>query len=110
MARFTSANAAAFAALRKTKGKRSAKQEILDIQRLLLIDIRATTTLPKDRAQCARAFDVLQERLRIMSGIPLPGQKRPDLELERAQGKRAHKRADVLPMPTVDPSSSAAEG
>ena len=32
---------------------------------------------------CARAFDVLEERLRILKGKPLPGQLRPDLRLEQ---------------------------
>lgn len=39
------------------------------------------------RAQCARAWDCLEERKRILRNKPLPGQLRPDLEQKKKKPK-----------------------
>jgi len=103
MARFTPENAAAMAAKRIRKGRKNRVSDIIAIQALLLVDIKKETTLPHIRAQCARAYDVLEERIRILTGKPLPGQLRPDLRLERAQYRKKGKQpATPLPLPELD--------
>jgi hypothetical protein len=87
--------------MRRNPGNKSRKTEIRDIQRLLVDDIKKKSTLPHIRAQCARAYDVLEERLRILSGKPLPGMLRPDLALEREAKKGKRKAPALLPMPEV---------
>lgn len=42
---------------------------------------------PADHAALARAFCLIDERIRIRKGIPLPGQLRPDL-VPGKRGKR----------------------
>ena len=64
---------------RRRFGRQTAKTQLLDMQAVLLADVLNPRTKPTDRAQCARAYDVLEERLRILKGKPLPGQLRPDL-------------------------------
>jgi hypothetical protein len=75
-------------ALRKRAGRRSPRSELIEMQQRLLADVRNPTTKPSDRAMCARAYDVLEERLRILANKPLPGQLRPDLRLEQSKPKR----------------------
>lgn len=98
----TTEQARALASLRRNPGNKSRKTEIRDIQRLLLEDIKKKSTEPHIRAQCARAYDVLEERLRILSGKPLPGMLRPDIAQER-EAKRAGRRKapSLLPLPEV---------
>ena len=48
-----------------------------------MADIRSPDTSPSARAQCARALETIEERLRILNGKPLPGQLRPDLDQKR---------------------------
>ena len=93
-------------AKRLSKGPRNPRGEIIEMQRILLTDIRNPKTMPHIRAQCARAYDVLEERLRILNNKPLPGMLRPDIAQER-EAKRAGKRKgpSLLPMPEV-PSAS----
>jgi hypothetical protein len=80
---FTSANAAACAALRTRIGRPKPRSQILRMQAALLADVESKDTPAGYRAQCARAWEVLEERLRIMDGKPLPGQLRPDLDQKR---------------------------
>lgn len=87
-------------------GARNPRKMILEVQELLLKDIKDTKTCPADRAKSAAVLEKLEDRLRILKGTPLPGQKRPDW-----QPKEKRKRpASVLPLPTVDPSAAQAEG
>jgi len=51
------------------------------------------------RAACARSWDVLEERLRIMDGKPLPGQLRPDLD----QKRQARRKPTLLASLPSDP-------
>jgi len=71
--------AQAMARTRRRFGRQTAKTQLLDMQAVLLAAVLDPRTKPTDAAQCARAFDVLEERLRILKGKPLPGQLRPDL-------------------------------
>jgi hypothetical protein len=80
---------AELAARRVRPGKRDARSRVIDIQDLLLADIRNPETPAAIRAQCARAYDVLEDRLRVLSGKPLPGQMRPDLDKELALRRQA---------------------
>jgi hypothetical protein len=71
---------------------------ILEVQELLLKDIRNAQTCPADRAKSAAVLEKLEDRLRILKGTPLPGQKRPDWQ---PKSKRKPSPA-VLPLPDVD--------
>jgi uncharacterized membrane-anchored protein len=88
MALLTSESARLIGRLRKSFGPRNPRSQIIEMQQLLLADIRNPATKPTDRAQCVRAYDVLEERLRILANKPLPGQLRPDLRLEQSKPKR----------------------
>jgi hypothetical protein len=53
----------------KIEGRKLSKlQQLTEIQRLLLQDIQNMDTKPSDRSSCARAFEVIEERLRIVRG------------------------------------------
>jgi hypothetical protein len=69
------------------------------MQAALLKDAESPSTEPHHRAASARAWEVLEERLRIMDGKPLPGQLRPDLEQKRKL-KRAP--SPLISLPTDD--------
>lgn len=99
--------AKAMNAKRITKGPRNPRADIIDMQRILIADIRNPKTMPHIRAQCARAYDVLEERLRILNNKPLPGMLRPDIAQER-EAKRASKRKgpSLLPLPEVPSKES----
>lgn len=111
MAHLTTEQARALAAMRRTKGKRNPRKTIIEVQSLLLNDIRNKRTSPAVRAKCAIAFDKLEDRLRVLAGKPMPGQLRPDLRLERQQYQRGSRsKPAVLPMPEVDPQHAQAAG
>jgi hypothetical protein len=101
----TSQQARELAAKRIRPGGRSARSELLEMQQLLLKDIRNPKTEPHIRAQCARAYDVLEERLRIISGRSLP----PILREMPLPKERARKAPSVLPLPEV-PKESLSQG
>ena len=107
MPALTSERAREIAALRKTKGQRNPRKTIIEVQSLLLKDIRNQKTSPAIRAKCVIAYDKLEDRLRILAGKPLPGQFRPDgsglPHLERKRARAAGKGPSVLPLPSVDP-------
>lgn len=76
----------------------TAHQTAVAVQQLLLADIQNPKTTPTVRAVLVRAWDILEERKRILRGIPSPGQLRPDLDpvqLARAV-KRHRKRQPIL--------------
>lgn len=70
---------------RMKPGRRGAVLQLLDMQRFLVADALNPDTTPAARAQVARAWEVLEERKRILRGRPLPGSLRP----EKAKPKHA---------------------
>jgi hypothetical protein len=92
--------AKAMQAKRKQFGPRNPRGEIIEMQRLLLQDIRNCKTRPHIRAQCVRAYDILEERLRILNGKPLPGMLRPDGDWRTPKKRKA---PAVVPLPDVAP-------
>lgn len=54
---------------------RSKIAQTLDIQRVVIADINNPATKPSDRAQLVRAYDVLEERLRILRNRVKPGSR-----------------------------------
>lgn len=79
-------------------GRKSAYSQAVEAQDLVMADIRNPKTKPSIRAGLCRAWDVLEERKRILRGCPLPGQLRPDLDpvqLSRAL-KRHRDRGSIL--------------
>ena len=93
--------AKAMNAARIRKGPRNARAMFVEVQQLLLKDIRDPKTTPANRAKCAQALEKLEERLRILNGKPLPGQLRPDLDQ-----KKSKRRPAILSMPEVAPEPS----
>ncbi len=102
----TSAEAKAMQTKSRKRGSKNARAEVLEIQRILMADIRNLKTPPHIRAACARAWEVLEERLRILNCKPLPGQLRPDLEQRRTS--RARKPKAMLSISSGDLPSSVA--
>ena len=110
------------------QARKSPYQQVVEIQQLLLNDIRNPSTKPADRASCARAFDLLEERKRVLRMKFKPGDVRAsDLDPVRLawtvrRFKKANRRsvvnlpalADALIIETeaqvVEPSTKAATG
>lgn len=100
MLALTSESAKLIQAKRRYKGPRNPKSELREMQQLLLVDIRNPKTPPHIRAQCVRAYDICEERLRILHGRPLPGQYRPDGNALPFLERRKRK-APVAPLETL---------
>ncbi len=100
----TSERARAIQKRRRRNGTRNPRAELREIQSILLNDIRNPDTAPHIRAQCTRAFNDCEERLRILNNKPLPGQLRPDL----AQIRQAKKTKPLL-LPTPDSEATPAK-
>lgn len=92
-------------AKRVTKGPRNARAMFVELQSLLLADCRNPKTAPSVRAQCARAIEVIEERMRILNGKPLPGQLRPDVPDKYRRTKQG-KAPALLALPTEDAPAS----
>jgi hypothetical protein len=75
----------------QTRWRPKGMTQLLDLQESCYQRAMKAKTSHEDFAGLARAFCLLEERIRIRRGIPLPGQLRPDLD--REQIKRAMKRA-----------------
>jgi hypothetical protein len=67
-------------------GRRGALLQLIDMQRFLVADALAPKTTPSARAQVARAWEVLEERKRILRGRPLPGSLRPEMAKPKHSG------------------------
>lgn len=65
---------------RRRLSKRTAMSHLLTIQEELMRDILNPETPAHWRSMAARAWNDCEERKRILRGIPLPGQMRPDLK------------------------------
>jgi len=96
----TSEQARALASKRRNPGGRGAYRRILTIQALLMKDIENPKTSAAIRAKCAVALEKLEERLRILKGIPLPGMLRPDGDWRTPKKRKA---PAVVPLPDVAP-------
>lgn len=59
-------------------GGRKFYKQLLAMQDRLFLDTVDDSIKPTDRAACARAWEDLEERKRVMRGKPLPGHLRPD--------------------------------
>lgn len=62
----------------QVKGGRKFYRQLLDMQDVLYTAALNPDTDASQRAACARAWEVLEERKRIMRGRPLPGSLRPE--------------------------------
>jgi|WetSurMetagenome_2_1015567.scaffolds.fasta_scaffold1269446_1 hypothetical protein len=58
-------------------GKRVALRQVLQLQQRLFEESGKAGVKPSDLAQLARAWDILEERKRILKGRPLPGSLKP---------------------------------
>jgi hypothetical protein len=79
--------------------RKQAYLDALELQRELRKAVLDPTSKASDKASCARAWEVLEERKRILRGKPLPGQLRPEL----AQLRKA-RRAGLLTVPLDEPA------
>jgi len=95
--------ARAMAALRTTKGPRNPRRMIIEVQQLLLKDIRKPNLSAATRAKCAVALERLEERLRILNGTPLPGMLRPDGDWRTPKKRKV---APIVALPEVAPKES----
>ena len=64
-------------ASRMKPGRRRSIQQVLDMQEAIYQNSMAGNVRPADLASLARAFDVLEDRKRILRGKPLPGSLKP---------------------------------
>ena len=62
-------------------------QVALELQQLLLDDCRAKDTKPAVRAVCARTWDILEERKRVLRKVPMP--KAIDVSKDKEQRRAA---------------------
>jgi len=99
----TSEQARALANKRRNPGGRGAYRRILAIQDLLMKDIQNPKTSAAIRAKCAVALERLEERLRILKGIPLPGMLRPDGDWRTPKKRKV---APMVTLPDVAPKTS----
>ncbi len=79
------------------KGRATERRQLLQMQQALYELTLSPKVPPGIRAQCARAFCDLGERKRVIDGIPLPGQLRPDLP----DFMRASKRGKTLSLSAI---------
>lgn len=72
-----------------------ALEQLIEMQRISFLDATNFEHTPTARAQCMRAWEVLEERKRILRSKPLPGSLRPtDSTPKRfAQRKAQHANA-----------------
>lgn len=70
--------------------------QALEIQQLLMQDLKADDTKPIARAALARAWEVIEERKRILRGKPLPGSKKPLPDKPRVK-------ASIISIPSEEP-------
>lgn len=80
------------------------RSQVLRMQAAMLKAATDPNVQPHIRAQCVRAWDVLQERLRILDGKPLPGNLRP--ELEQRQRKS---RSQLIALPVESSQANLAQ-
>ena len=89
-----------------------AVQDAIAIQHVLKKDIADPKTTPLARAALARAWATVQDSIRVMRGIPLPGQFRPD-ELPSKKARRgkvielAEEPREAPETPTPNPTPAA---
>ena len=104
----SSDQARAMATKRKGNNRPKPRSQIIRMQASLLLSATDATVPPHIRAACARAWDVLEERLRIMSGKPLPGQLRPELQAlrELRRGRQSAHKALLAINPNDLPAGS----
>ncbi len=100
MQSLTNAQARMLANRRKGPRRPKPRTQILRMQASMLAAAVDTAIPPHVRASCAKAWDVLQERLRIMDGKPLPGHLQPHLETKRKRAPKAMLAIAAADMPT----------
>jgi len=74
-----------------------------------MFDVATDATMPASaRASCARAWEVLEERKRILRGKPLPGQLRPELEqMRKLKRKQSELLSAFAAQPVEEPPAAA---
>jgi|SRR6185436_1268042 len=87
------------------KGGRKFYRQLLDMQDVLYTSALGVDTDPSERAACARAWEVLEERKRIMRGRPLPGSLKPTETHKRKGRDAAAPVAAQAPAKTVNGAS-----
>ena len=93
----TVAQSAALQPSPKTRPRRAAAYlQALEMQERLRADVLDTRVKAADRAACARAWDILEDRKRILRNRPLPGQLRPDLMPKATRTKVTFRSSDVI--------------
>ena len=81
-------------------GRRSIYSQVIDLQELAAKLANCKETKASDVAALIRAWDVLEERKRILRGVPLPGQLRPDLDpVQLARTVKRMKQRRVIDVP-----------
>lgn len=101
MPTLTSEQAKAMQAKRRSHGRQKPRAQILRMQESLLASATDPKVPPNVRAACARSWDVLEERLRILDNKPLPGHLRPELAQLR-EARRSRTRKALLSISSAD--------
>lgn len=63
--------------------KWSKLRQCLEAQKVIYSDLVSPLTEPKERCNLTRAWDILEERIRILRGKPLPGALKPESKSKR---------------------------
>lgn len=84
------------------------RAEAVVMQRLIMQRALEPKISAQSLAQLARAWDVLEERKRILRGKPLPGQLRPDLDpVQMARALKRARQRKPIEIPHTTPQTLA---
>ena len=81
----------------------------LELQTLLLEDCRNKDTKPAVRAVCARTWDILEERKRVLRKVPMPKAIDVSKDKEQRRAARAARRPaepSMIEAPTPPPATT----
>jgi hypothetical protein len=94
------------------KSKSSLLSDAIEMQKVLHRIVTKQRIAAKDKAACARAWETLADRIRILRGQPLPGQLRPTGEpkSKAARGSRGAEVVKKTPANVVDCGLAHATG
>jgi len=76
----------------RRSGRMTKNRQILDMQDALRAYVLSKETKPADVASCARSWDLLEERLRIMNNRLKPGSWNVSQAMEKSKTKRPGQR------------------
>jgi hypothetical protein len=90
-------------------GRRRTLAEILEMQQVLRESLLSKDTIPSARAQVARAWDVLEERKRVIRMRPKPKDVDVSPEIKKKRAIDAQRRRMYEAVESFDPTDGACD-